>query len=101
MNSKTITWKELSNTFCSRHKVTEKWLLERLNTQREIYHPKGWMLVECEVLDSSRLGELLIIPYGGNGTAFDEVPDHPFSPRGLASDISVIIGILVEGELPR
>jgi hypothetical protein len=59
----------------------------------------GWMLLECQVMDGSRLGSLTILPYGPNNT-FARVPDHPISPRGLASDMSVVVGVLPAENLP-
>lgn len=63
--------------------------LDKLDLQ---YDPDGYMLLECHMLDGSRLGELTILPYGPRNS-FKEPPNHPISPRGLASDMSVVVAI--------
>ena len=60
--------------------------------ERERPWAQGWMLLECHVLDGSRLGELTLLPYGP-GCTFMTPPDHPVSPRGLASDMSVVVAV--------
>jgi len=93
MNVKKMTWKEFSALYCERQEQTPEGLKEILRAQVGKYSPEGFMLLECHVLDSSRMGSLTILPFGLNNT-FKAIPDHPISPRGLASDMSVVIGIL-------
>lgn len=95
-----MTWKELSEKYCGRQMSTPTMLHTRLSEQLKTYQPKGWMLLECQMLDSSRLGQLVIIPYGGPANTFAEPPDFPISPRGLASDMSVVVGILLVENFP-
>lgn len=64
-----------------------------LNEKIATYQCDGFVLLECQVLDSSRLGELTILPYGPNNT-FKEPPTHPVSPRGLASDMAVVVATM-------
>lgn len=64
-----------------------------LDNQVKKYQPEGFMILECEQFDSSRFGDRVVLPFGPNNT-FKEVPNHPVSPRGLASDMSVPIGTL-------
>lgn len=52
----------------------------------------GFMLLRAELMDSSWFGQHTILPYGP-GCTWKEVPDHPLSPRGLASDTSVVVAI--------
>ena len=67
-------------------------LRQQLNAQRVEFKPIGWMLLRCEMLDSYRCGQHVLLPYGPNNT-YKEVPDHPISPRGLASDMSRVVAI--------
>lgn len=64
---------------------------ERLHSLDNKYNPDGYMLLECKMMDSSSMGELTILPYGLNNT-HKTVPAYPISPKGLASDMSVVIG---------
>ena len=84
--------------YCERQEQTPDGLRERLTAQKQRYQPEGWFMLECAMLDSSRLGSLTILPYGPQNT-FKTVPDHPVSPRGLASDMSVVCAILPATEI--
>jgi hypothetical protein len=79
--------------YCERQEQTPEGLREVLQKQAARFSPEGWFMLECEMLDSSRLGELTIMPYGPNNT-FKMVPDHPVSPRGLCSDMACVCAIL-------
>lgn len=59
----------------------------------EMLDPAGWFVGECQVLDSSSLGSTTVLPYGGRA-AYQEPPVGVYSPRGLASDTSVVKGVL-------
>ncbi len=52
------------------------------------------------MLDSSGCGSVVALPYGGTNTTFAEIPEHPFSPRGLASDMSMAIGWMNAQDAP-
>jgi len=56
------------------------------------FHPCGWFMLECQVLDSSMAGQRVVLPYGGLSTV--ATPPAIMSPRGLASDMSVTIAVL-------
>jgi hypothetical protein len=88
----TTTQSELIRRYCERQESTPETLQATLNTQRERFSPDGHMLLECQMLDSSRLGSLVILPFGPNNT-FKTPPTHPVSPRGLASDMSVVVAV--------
>ena len=88
-----LTCDAFAAKYCERQIQTKEGLLSILRAQRARYSPKGWMLLECQVMDSSRCGDLVILPFGDNNT-FKEPPKHPVSPHGLASDMSVVIAIL-------
>lgn len=88
-----MTSQEFLAKYCERQENTPEQLRETLLAQKQRFNPDGFMLLECHMMDSSRLGSLTILPYGPNNT-YKAVPDHPISPRGLASDMSVVVGIL-------
>ena len=75
-------------------------LLTTLRKQRKDLNPTGWMLIECHMVDSSRFGDRMVIAYGPTCT-IHEVPTHPFSPRGLASDMSVVVATMPVDNLPE
>jgi len=94
-----MTWPELAARYCSRQDNTPAGLLGILLLHQKVRQPDGWMLLECQMLDGSRLGELTIVPYGPRQT-LQQPPTGPISPRGLASDMSVVIGLLTASQLP-
>ncbi len=89
---------EFAKLYCETQEQTPEELRKILFKQKINYGPDGWMLLECHQLDSSRMGSRTILPFGPNNT-FKTVPDHPVSPRGLASDMSVVIAILDKEEI--
>lgn len=95
---KTMTFNELSDLYCERQECEPEQLRETLSRQQEMFNPDGWMLLECQMMDSSRLGERTILAYGPNNT-YAEPPSGPVSPRGLASDMSMVIGVMPASEL--
>lgn len=84
-----VSKEELARRYCSRQLAEPVELLDRLQGLEQQLQPTGWMLLECQVLDSSRIGSLVILPYGGKAT-YQEIPQQPISPRGLASDMSTV-----------
>lgn len=89
-----LTFDEFAKRYCARQDSTRGQLLNTLQSHRQRFNPTGWMLLECQVLDSSRLGSYTILPYGPHNT-FKEPLTRPISPRGLASDISVVVALLL------
>lgn len=84
--------------YCLRQEQTPAGLREVLREKILEYSPEGFFMLECVLLDSSRAGELVILPYGPNNT-FKAVPTGPVSPRGLASDMSVVVATLAASEV--
>ena len=95
---KKLPFKEFAGLYCETQEQTPEKLRVILTTMAGRYNPTGFMLLRCEMLDSSRLGERVIVPYGPNNE-FKEPPTHPVSPRGLASDMSVVEAIMDADEL--
>ena len=94
-----VTFDELAHRYCERQVCEPSRLLEMLRLQVQLYGPDGWMLLECQMLDSSFLGSLVVVPFGPRNT-FKSVPDYPVSPRGLASDMSSVVAVLLKEDLP-
>jgi hypothetical protein len=67
-------------------------LVVRVRSLIEDFAPDGLMLAQCQQLDSWALGRQTILPYGPRCT-FKQPPKHPFSPKGLSSDMAVVIAI--------
>lgn len=94
-----LSFDTLARQYCDKQALTPAELLQTLRQQKEKFSPTGWMLAECQMLDSSYMGSLTVMPYGPNNT-FKEVLTCPFSPRGLASDQSCVVGYLPVEDLP-
>lgn len=94
-----LKFDEFAKKYCERMDQTPEGLLEVLRKQRETFHPTGWMLLEVAYIGAWNSGHYTIMPFGPNNS-FKEVPDHPISPRGLASDMSTVEAILPMSELP-
>jgi len=95
-----MTFNEMATLYCERQVNTVEGLRNTLLKQKRLFSPDGWMLLECQQFDSSKFASMVILPYGPNNT-HKEVPDHPISPRGLASDMSVVVGVLTLDELMK
>jgi len=73
----------------------------RIQLQRleETYTPVGWVLLECQVMDSCNYGLLWIATFGPNNT-WKTIPEGPASPGGRASDMSAVVAVcLVESKV--
>ena len=84
---KELPYAEFSALYCDTQVQTPGGLANVLHRQLQLLNPEGWFIARCVMLDSSRLGTRVILPFGGKAT-HSVVPDGTFSPRGLASDIS-------------
>ena len=91
--TKEMTFDEFAAAYCETQKQTPEGLRRVLVGQAKMFKPDGWLLLQCQMLDSSQLGNRTILPFGPENT-HKEVPGRPISPRGLASDMSVVIGVL-------
>lgn len=98
MAVETLDYKAFAGRYCQRMENTPQDLYGTLEGQQRTYQPIGWMLLECQDLASSRLGHYVILPYGPNNT-YKEPPTRPISPRGLASDMSVVVAVLKAEDL--
>ncbi len=87
MSAKQVSWNEFAARYVERQVSTVDELRGKLEIQMGMYKPLGFFIAQCQMLGSSRLGSMVVLPYGPNNT-FKTVPDFAFSPRGLASDMS-------------
>jgi hypothetical protein len=99
VNFKQMAWAEFSEKYCTRQECTPEQLAQKLRDRQKKWNPEGFMLLECQVMDSSYLGELTCVGYGGDAT-FRKPPEQPVSCRGLASDTAVVVGLLALAEIP-
>lgn len=88
-----MKFQEFAKLYCETQNTTIHGLRDLLSEQWKLYRPLGWVMLECRLVDSSFRGQRTIVPYGPQNT-WKEPPDGPVSPRGLASDTSVVIAIL-------
>lgn len=95
----TLTFDQFAAKYCERQEQTPEGLRAVLAAQKARYQPEGWFMLECEMMGSSWLGSLTILPYGPNNT-WKTPPDHPVTPRGLASDMSCVCALLPASEIP-
>ena len=93
-----LTFKEFAKRYCERQEQTPEGLKKVLKDQIKRFNPDGFMLLEAQLMDSSWFGQLTILPYGPNNS-FKTIPDHPISPRGLASDTSIVVATLDASEV--
>ena len=94
-----MTWADFSARYCRTQAMDPESLAIRLSGQIPQYEPDGFFLAEAQLFDSSYFGQVVILPFGPQNT-FKTVPDHPFSPRGLASDTSTAIGYIDAKDVP-
>ena len=87
-----IPLEEMVDRYIERQDATAGEILSRLKAISVSYRAVGFMLLECQMMDSSMLGSLVILPFGGKST-FHVPPHHPVSPRGLASDTSTVVAV--------
>lgn len=95
-----LTFAAFATKYCERQESTPPALHATLAAQRTRYDPTGWFMLEAQLLDSSYMGSLVILPYGPNNT-FKTIPTHPVSPRGLASDTSVAVAYTLAESFPK
>lgn len=86
----TMTRDEMIAEYCTRQDVTPEDIRYRLDVIAYRDAPDGFMLLECQDFASSHMGSYVMLPYGPKNT-YHAPPTHPVSPRGLASDMSVVV----------
>lgn len=94
----TLTFAEMADRYCARQVQTPEGLRKVLQDQKQRFNNEGWMLLECQMMDSSSLGSLVIMPYGPSNT-YKEPITTPVSPRGLASDMSICVAVMLADQL--
>lgn len=94
-----MNWEDFADRYCKTQEQVPEGLAEILRDQIARYSPDGFFMAECKMLGSSFCGQVVVLPFGPRNT-FKSIPDHPFSPRGLASDMSVAIGSIKVEEVP-
>jgi len=84
--------------YCERQDQTFQGLFDILQDKIKSFNPIGFIMARCEDMSSGRLGELVILPYGG-GATLQSIPTGLISPRGLASDMSRVVETILVGEV--
>ncbi len=88
-----LNFHDLALFYCSLQDNTPASLEKTLADQYSRFRNTGWMVLECQMMDSSQCGQITLMPYGP-GNSYKTVPDRPISPRGLASDMSIVLGFM-------
>lgn len=90
---------ELVRRYCETQDCEPPQVLERLKEIRRLFEPDGFFLAQAQDMSSSFFGTHVIIPYGGKST-FAAPPTGVFTPRGLASDSSVVTAVYeIQGDI--
>lgn len=90
----------LARRFCE-NGPTPRDLLTAMQTTKEKYPTTvGWLLFQCQMMDSSKFGMRVLKPYGPEGHTFTEVPILPVSLDGSASGTFTVIGTFPVEALP-
>lgn len=87
-----IGYCELLRRYLVTQEGTDESLKAQLDKVEDLFDPDGLMLVQAQIMGSSWYGQHVILPYGPQCT-YKQVPDHPITPRGLASDTSVVVAV--------
>jgi hypothetical protein len=87
-----------ADRYCERQKQTPEGLLAIFRRQSEQYRPVGWIMFECQVMDSSQYGHLVVLPYGPDNTV-KQIPQTPVSLDGTASGTSCPVAVLLADRL--
>ena len=85
-------FKEFAALYHETQQGDEASLRADLKNKISMFKPDGFMILRCVMMDGSRFGQRVIIPYGGSAT-HKTVPKQHVSPRGLASDMSEVEAI--------
>ena len=95
-----IDFASFAEMYCQTQESTPEGLRTILLDQAQRFEPDGWLIAESQQFDSRWRGNRVILPFGPNNT-FKQIPDHPFSPRGWASDYSVVIAWMTADALTQ
>lgn len=88
-----LTFSAFAGKYCETQLCEPDELKVKLRDLAQKLKPKGFVLLRCELMGGSFFGQRVILPYGGDSTLKD-VPTSPISPRGLASDMSVVEAVM-------
>ncbi len=89
---KEYSWCEMVRWLSHEMQEEEGYWGDALKSVENKYEPEGFMLLENQLMDSSRFGHRYVLPFGGLAT-YQEPPDHPFSYDGTASGTVCVVGI--------
>jgi hypothetical protein len=70
----------------------ESYYSDQFKSLEDRYNPDGFMLLENQLMDSSKLGYRYVLPFGGSAS-YPEVPEHPFSVDATASGTVCVMGV--------
>ena len=94
-----VDWDEFADLYCDTQEQTPEGLRDVMQSVAHVFQPDGFLIAECGLLDSSYFGQRVVLPFGG-GATLPEPPKGPFSPRGLASDQSLVLATIKADQIP-
>jgi len=89
-----VDFDTFAKQYCDKQDTPPDGLRSILRDQLDRYEPVGWVMMECQVLDTSKAGRLAIVPYGPSNT-WQTIPQTPVSLDGTASGTSVPVAVLL------
>lgn len=85
----TLTLDAMVQEYLTRQEGDPAEVRAQLDSFHSLFQSRGVVLLECQMLGSSKLGEYTLVAFGPRNTLKD-IPAHPISPRGLASDMATV-----------
>ena len=71
---------------------SERFYDQGLRDNEDRFSPDGFVALESQMLDSSKLGRRYVLPFGGR-SSHPTPPEQPFSIDGTASGTVCVVGI--------
>jgi hypothetical protein len=70
----------------------EHYTSDKLKNTEDRLDPDGFMLLENQLMDSSKFGQRFVLPFGGE-SGMEKVPEGPFSIDGTASGTVCVMAV--------
>lgn len=91
----------IARLYCDQYDCTPARLLTQMRDKQAEYEADGFLLWECQMLDSSACGKLYLFPYGPK-CSFPKVPERhvPVVMEGRASRTSTLKHVIPAAAIP-
>jgi len=81
--TKTMSFIEFAERYLETQVSSVPDLFHTLKEQRSRYHPEGWMMLECQMFDTTKFMQKVILPYGPNNTYKEAEPPYLSKRNGF------------------